>query len=149
MSTLTTSIRIPTDEDGFLAFRCPLCAGDFKLPSDAWKAHREATFCCPLCGLSSSRDSMWPREVIAAARAKLLNVVKRSINATMEKMAKSHSRGILKLTYKGFQPQHVREVVAIPDLVHTTLECCGESVKLPLHVAASLFFCPFCNRAQY
>lgn len=147
--SLTATLSVPTDAEGFLSFRCPLCSGDFRLNVDAWRSFTGTTFSCPQCGLDSDRSSIWPREVIAAARAKLLNLVGVHLNETIGGMARRMSGGIVKVTYKGFTRHRVPQITTVPELVETSLDCCGERLKVPLHVAASIFYCPYCGRTQY
>lgn len=146
---MRASITIPTDADGYLGFQCAHCRGDFKLRADSFRAFPGTTLTCPLCGFESGRNEMWPSDVIAAARAEALNAATGYMNDAVSGLARKHSVGIVSMKFKPFPKKHVPKVVAIPELVETSVECCGESIKLPLHAAASLFYCPFCRTAHH
>lgn len=139
------NLEIPTDQDGFILLRCPLCGEFFKLTPQDIKADDILEIWCPSCGLKS--DNYLPEEVLDLA----LRMAKNHLEEDLHKQLKNMERRIkgpglsFKVQYK---PAKEYEYPIIPNI--DTLEiqdypCCHRQAKITPAVKLTGGYCPFCG----
>lgn len=140
----TFKVSIPTDPDGFVLFKCPLCAGFFKMtPSDA-QADDVLELWCPSCGFKSANYLI--DEALDLGLKKAKNEVNKMLQDFSKKMEK-HSSKFVKIT-SDFKPEYEHEnpiVSKIDSLVVQHYDCCDRDAKIEPSVKFSGSYCPFCG----
>ena len=142
------TIEVPLDEEGFLALRCPTCAGAFKVTAAAFEERTWQYLTCPLCGIARGPSLFHPPAVVNAAIARVHAAVMGKFDEIASRLERA-TRGQM-VSFKRIPQRRVRipRLRAVTDLVIVDLACCRDQVKLPLAAAASLFYCPLCGQAQ-
>ena len=90
MDSLSFSLSIPLDEDGFLEMECDYCKGRFMLSKKTFDDDNNLDFFCPICGLPNKMDTFYCPEVLEIARQV-------ATNYAMDEIYKQFSK-----TFKGF-----------------------------------------------
>lgn len=144
------SVELPQDADGFFSCQCPHCGDRFKLRADEFHEEDPLELACAICGMMASSDEFkFTDEVREAAIAKAKNSVVDLVDDMLDNMEKSLRHGPIQFKRKGHKrkepPPKLREFV---DLADAELPCCETHVRVPLSVAASTLYCPYCFNIQ-
>ena len=144
-SDLNFDISIPTDQDGFVLLRCPLCGEFFKLTPQDIQADDVLEIWCPACGLKS--DNYLTEEILELA----LRMAKNCVNEDLYKQFKNMERKTkgFGLTFKVHnKPSKEYEYPIIPGIDMMEIEdypCCHRQAKINPAVKLMGGYCPFCG----
>lgn len=140
-----SEIDIPTDNEGFVLLKCPLCGEFFKLTPSDIKADDVLEIWCPNCGLKS--DNYLTDEVKELALRKAKNYVNQLLADTLKKMERNTRNKFISFKVKRQIPQ-VFEYPIVPitdDLEVINYSCCKRSAKISPSLKLSGSYCPFCG----
>ena len=145
MSDIELRISIPTDNDGFVLFQCPLCGEFFKLTPDDARAEDVIEIWCPCCGLKS--ENYLTEDVIELAMKMAENVAMNMVFKEMQKLeCELKGDG---LTFRaGKEPESKPEnpiAVGIEALEIQKYDCCKRQAKIKPIVKLGGSYCPFCG----
>ena len=151
MSNVTLAYTIQGDSDGYVIFECPFCESEFKLQAGEYQSEQNPVLdlFCPYCGLTSSKDDFYSKEVIEQIQNIAQNYMVEMINKSFGKMAKSINRsgkGIIKMEFRPLDKIHVKNIET-EDAVEDEFECscCGNHVKVLYCIGKSKIFCGYCG----
>lgn len=142
-------IPIPTDEDGYVLFRCPQCGTFFKAaPSDV-EDDGVLEIYCPSCGLSS--DNYLTDDVIELALATFKNKAMDMIHDEFKKMERQLTKdfGIFKAGKKPEKEPENPIRSGIQSLVIASFSCCTRTAKIKPMFKMTGCYCPFCGVKNY
>jgi len=147
--THTIRISVPSDDEGFIAFRCGSCAGSFKLTAGDFEEHNGPDIWCPLCGLRNETSHYLSPEILEVAQAHAVNLAVDLLNESLTELESSlQGTPGLKMKASRIPTKPVGELRAITDLAIVQVSCCDKGIKVPFSSGAALFYCPFCGQAQ-
>lgn len=145
MSDLEIKISIPTDEDGFVLLKCPLCGEYFKLTPSDINADDVIQVWCPCCGLKS--NNYLTEDVINLAMNKVENITNDLIYKELNHLEKQLSNETISLKSNIEQPlQPESPIIPIIDSLEIIkFSCCNRKAKIRPIVKLSGCYCPFCG----
>jgi predicted RNA-binding Zn-ribbon protein involved in translation (DUF1610 family) len=141
------SIQIPTDDEGYLALRCPHCELQFKIRGGDYQERDIADLYCANCGLSGEFAAFLPPDVMEAMHRAALDHMLPDLQKAVADLNRS-AGGLLSIHAEIETPPPPRQLRAVTDLAEAELPCCETAVKLSFTNAAAVFYCPFCGQAQ-
>lgn len=139
-------ISIPTDNEGFLLMKCPICGELFKLKPSDFEDDRIFDIHCPACGLVS--DNYVTDDVVELAMIMVENYVSELICKELKEMEKK-SKGLFKVT--GKQERQTEEPIKlrIESLQKKMYACCKMEAKTKPILIMSGSYCPYCGVKDY
>ncbi|CAM3098139.1 TFIIB-type zinc ribbon-containing protein [Lactococcus hircilactis] len=145
MTDTNFEIKIPTDNDGYILFKCPKCTNYFKVkPSDVEDDGILQIF-CPACGLSS--ENYLTDDIIELALSKVGNYANNLIFQEMKKWEQEFSGS--GLSFKaGKKPTEEYEVPirsTIEAMNVRLYQCCARTAKIKPLLEMTSSYCPFCG----
>lgn len=149
MSSKNFSIEIQGDSEGYIFFECPHCESEFKLACSEFQDENNETneLFCPYCGLNSSQDNFYTKEVIEQAKNIALNYMYEQLNKTFKDMQKSFNKNkCIKMDFKPIQKINI-EGIKTSDTVEEIFECknCNKHVKVLYCSGISKVYCSYCG----
>lgn len=145
MSEFKMEISIPTDNDGFVLFQCPLCGEFFKLVAGDAQSEDVIEIWCPCCGLKS--ENYLTEDVIELAMKMTENIAMGMIFKETKNLERQFNGN--GLTFKaGKKPKPKSEdpiVSGIEALEIQKYDCCKRQAKIKPIVILSGSYCPFCG----
>jgi uncharacterized Zn-finger protein len=146
-STMTFSISIPSDDDGFVSRECPHCGDRFKITTTDLQSEDLLDLFCPYCGLPSSVNETHPSEVFEQAHIISENYVASMVNDAMKDLERSLS-GSKHLKFKRGKPLPTEDEKILfekEELAAIDLTCCAKVIKINDLSAVTGVYCPFCG----
>jgi len=144
MNDIQMKISIPTDNDGYVLLKCPICGEYFKLTPNDCEDEGVLEIHCPSCGLCS--DSYLTEDVVELAMAMVQNKVTDLIHNNLKKLERNKG-GIVSFKVNQ-KPKHKLENpiwAGIQALTVTKFMCCERSAKIKLMLKFTGCYCPFCG----
>lgn len=142
-------ISIPTDDDGYVLLKCPLCGTFFKAKPSDIKDDGVLELFCPSCGLTS--ENFISEDVLELAMAMTKNKAIDLIYDEFKKMECQFRKG--PVTFKaGTRPKHEPENPirsGIEVLEKATFMCCNRTSKIKPMLKITGCYCPFCGVKNY
>ncbi len=147
MDSITFSLSIPLDEDGFLEMECDYCKGRFMLTKETFEDDDNLDFFCPICGLPNKINTFYSPEVIEKARQIATNY---AMDEIYKKLSKSFRRfntnGLISISTK--KPHHIQVAELYKpanDYVKISLSCCNIEIKSTSFDRVIGVYCPICG----
>lgn len=144
-NTISLSISIPTDDDGYVLLQCPKCGEYFKLTLADCKSDDIFQIWCPYCGLVS--ESYFTDEVKELASTMVKNLAIDLIYTEMKTFERQLNSKYLSFK-AGKKPERDPElpiVSKIDTLEIQTYKCCNKSAKITPSAKIIGTYCPFCG----
>ncbi len=145
MSEMKREISIPTDNDGFVLFKCPLCGEYFKLIPEDVSADDVINIWCPSCGLKS--DNYLSDEVLELALIIGENILLDNINNEMKKIERQFKGGTSSFK-AGHRLKKKTENPLIPYIDQLEIQkysCCSKQAKIKPIMKFYGSYCPYCG----
>lgn len=143
----TITVELPLDEDGFFSCQCPHCGDRFKLRADEFQAQEIDVLTCAICGLAGPADVFkMTDQVRKMAARKAQHLMADLIDEWADDMEREFRHGPIQFK-KDRSPRKkplpkLREIV---DLADTDLPCCDANLRVPVSIATSTLYCPYCS----
>lgn len=147
MSEETFSIRVPTDEDGYVTFQCPFCSSLFKLMVEEFERDSVWDFYCPCCGLKDGSASFLPDKIHEQSEIIAMNYMRELINNSMKNLERDF-RSYPHVSFSSGSPMEIEpeKLLYEQELMRSfTLACCKMSVKLKHEMIDLPRYCPYCG----
>lgn len=148
MSTVM-EITIPSDNDGYILLKCPLCVEYFKIETSKLKDDKYLEIYCPSCGLSS--DNYLTDDVIELAMNMADNYMIDTLYEEFKKLERKSKKGVVRFSV-GKKPKAKPEMpihFGIQALEKTRFECCHSTAKVKPLLKMTGCYCPFCGVKEY
>lgn len=146
---MTTSISIPSDEDGFVLLQCHLCGEYFKLLARDFNEEGIINIWCPYCGLNGKQYSS--KEAIEIGIKIAENEINEIIYNTFKKIEKE-TKGSL-IQFKCNKKPVLKDIpsikVRIDKLELQNYKCCGSVAKIQPISKMCGSYCPICGGINY
>lgn len=139
-------IPIPTDNEGFLLMRCPICGEFFKLKPSDFQDDRIFDIHCPGCGLVS--DQYLTDDVLELAMNMAGNYANDLIEKELKKMERQ-SKGMFKVTNKKTENTEPPIKLSVDSLQKKLYTCCKMEAKIKPILKMSGSYCPYCGVKDY
>lgn len=141
-------ISVPTDEEGFVLLKCPLCGELFKLHPSDYQDDSVFEIYCPACGLVS--DGYITDDIIELGMAMAENYANNLIINELKKFEKK-TKGCIsfKVSKKSVKKSEQPIMLTIETLEKIIYPCCKKEVKLKPILKMSGSFCPYCGVMDY
>lgn len=148
MDDISFRIEIPSDEDGFVLFRCPHCGELFKTSVGDVEDDSVLAVYCPACGLTS--DNFLTEDVIELALTMAKNRAMAAMAKDLGKQFKKHKSGFVdfEVSTKDDDEPEIPLNASVEALELVTCHDCGRSSKIQPSLAMSIYTCPYCGIGQ-
>lgn len=146
---ITFQIQVPTDEEGFVLLKCPLCQELFKLKPSDYQKDSIFSIYCPGCGMVS--DNYLTDDIAELAMSKVKNHANELIRKELKKLERKTKGGLisLKMTHKQKKVDEKPIMLMIDALDRKLYPCCNLEAKIKPILKASGSFCPYCGVNDY
>lgn len=143
------SISIPTDEEGYVLLKCPLCGELFKLKPCDYRDDKVFVVYCPSCGLTS--DNYVTEDVVELGMAMAENYANDLIMKELKKIEKKTKGGLMeiKITKKPKRKSEQPIMLTIEALKTKMYPCCKMEAKIKPILKMSGSYCPYCGVIDY
>lgn len=142
-------ISIPTDNEGFVLLKCPLCWNLFKLKPGDFQSDSVFSIYCPSCGLIS--DNYITEDVLELTLKKANNYINdyllREFKETEEKTKGRLLQLKVKNDYKKENEQPI--TLRVEKLEKKEYICCKMQAKIKPVLKMSGSYCPYCGVMDY
>ena len=145
MGNTTFTISVPTDNEGYVLLRCPICEELFKLIPEDYRSDDVFCIYCPGCGITS--DSYVTEDIIKLARAMAENYAMDTVMAGLKKLESKTKNVFVKSKIKN-KPKRKNELpiqMSIEALREKNFMCCNKRAKIKPILGMSGCFCPYCG----
>lgn len=146
---ITMKITIPTDNDGFVLLKCPICGELFKIDAEVIDNDDYFSIFCPSCGMVS--DSYFTDDVLELAQRKGQNLLSKLLDDTFMNWEKEFSNDFFKFKAGKKLPQE-RELpimLTINSLEKKYYSCCKMTAKIKPVEKISSSYCPYCGGIDF
>lgn len=145
MSDVVFTVDIPTDDEGYVLFRCPKCGEYFKVKPKDYNADEIKEIYCPQCGLTS--DSYITSDVIELGFAMVENYAMDMIEDAFKHMGNKSSAVQFEVNKANRKEENpIRST--IDDMEIVEFPCCRRTAKIRYILNYSGSYCPFCGGKQ-
>ena len=147
MNDIVFEIPIPSDDDGYVLFRCPKCGEYFKLSPSDYNSDEVIEIHCPQCGLVS--ENYLTEDVIELGLAMVENYAMDEIYNAFKELEKQTKNSFLKI--KANKPKKKEEISiksTIDAMEICEFSCCEKTAKLRSILIYCGSYCPFCGGKQ-
>lgn len=142
-------ITVPTDDDGYVILKCPVCGTYFKATPADIKDDGVLQMFCPSCGLAG--ENYITEDVLNLAITTAKNKAMDMIHQEFKKMERQFKKG--PVTFKaGKPPKHEPENPirsGIEALEVVSFPCCKRTAKIKPILRMTGCYCPFCGVKNY
>ncbi len=149
MNEIIMEISIPTDNDGYVLLKCPICGNYFKITPADYKDEGILLIYCPSCGLYSY--NYITEDVLELAMTMVKNAANNLIYDEMKKWEKQFSKGVM--TFKAGKKSEIESEnpirSGIEALTITHFRCCNRNAKIKPLLRLTGCYCPFCGVKEY
>lgn len=139
-------ITIPTDKEGFILLKCPLCGELFKLKLNDFEDDRIFNVYCPSCGLVS--ENYITEDVLELAQKIIKNYANDIVEKSFKSLEKS-SKGIFKFTSNIKRENEQPIMLRVEALEKKFYACCKMEAKIKPILKFSGSYCPYCGVKDY
>ena len=142
-------IQIPTDEEGFVLLKCPLCGELFKLKPKDYRDDSVFTLYCIGCGMVS--DSYLTDDIIELGMKMVENYATGIILKEFEKIERMTKGSMIsfEITQKTRKNNERPIMLTIEALEKKKYACCKMEAKIKPILKMSGSFCPYCGVNDY
>lgn len=143
-------LELPADDEGFVSFACPHCAGRFKLRAAEYEEFAQNPLYCPLCGLSADTSEFLTKDAEQVIEDHATNLANDLVHEMFKRLERQ-SRGSKGFQFKaGPRPKKkpITQIHEVTDLAVVDLRCCGLAAKVPASDALAVVYCPYCGTEQ-
>lgn len=146
---ITFEIAIPTDEDGFVLLKCPICGELFKLIPSDYRDDSVSSIYCPSCGLAG--ESYITDDVLELAMNIAENQKNELVLKTLKKLERKTKGSMIrietktKIRKKSEQPI----MLTVENLEQKVYPCCKLAAKIKPILKMSGSYCPYCGVMDY
>ncbi len=146
---VTFQINIPSDEEGFVLLKCPLCGEVFKLQPGDLEDDSVFEIYCPACGLVS--DSYITDDVIELGMIMVENYANDLMMKELKKLERHTKNSMLKfkVTNKPKKKSEQPIMLTIEALERKMYSCCKMEAKIKPILKMSGSYCPYCGVMDY
>lgn len=144
MEDASFKIDIPSDNEGYVLFRCPKCGEYFKIMPNDYYAEEVIEIHCPLCGLIS--DNYLTPEVIELGVTIVENYAMNMIYDAFSSISKKSRSSSVK--FKVDKPKMKEEIPlrsTIDAMEIHEFSCCKRTAKLRCSLIYCGSYCTFCG----
>lgn len=141
-------ISIPSDVDGFVLLKCPLCGELFKLKPNDFENEFQLNIWCPRCGLISDN---WFTDDFFSLAQKITNNYAAGL---LDDLSKDLSRNLNSKNVKFKKNSKVKKeqidpIISIVDnLEIQSYGCCKKEAKINPNLKIEGGYCPFCGEMK-
>lgn len=145
----TFQISIPSDEEGFVLLKCPLCGEMFKLQPSDFEDDSVFEIYCPACGLVS--DSYITDDVVELGMTMVENYANDLLMKELKKLERQTKNSMLKfkVTNKLKKKSEKPIMLTIEALERKMYTCCKMEAKIKPILKMSGSYCPYCGVMDY
>lgn len=142
----TISVELPLDEDGFFSCQCPHCGDRFKLQASEFQEQGATELACAICGLTAPADVFkLTDEVREVVMGKAQHLIADLLDDWADDMERKFRRGPIQFRKgRGVKKKPLPKLREIVDLADANLPCCEAHVRVPVSIAISTLYCPYC-----
>lgn len=142
-------IRIPTDEEGFVLLKCPLCGELFKLKPEDYQNDSIFAVNCPGCGMVS--NSYLTDDIVELGITMAENHASDIISNEFKKIERTTKGSMIsfKMTQKPREKKERPIMLTIEALEKKMYSCCKMEAKIKPILKMSGSFCPYCGVSDY
>ena len=146
---VTFEITVPTDEDGFVLLKCPICGDLFKLKPSDYRDDSVFAIYCPNCGLTS--DSYITEDVLELGMNMAENYKNEMILKALKKLEKQTKGSMVKVEVKSKIKKKSEQpiMLTIENLEQKLYPCCKMEAKIKPILKMSGSYCPYCGVMDY
>ncbi len=143
------SVSIPTDEDGQVLLKCPVCGELFKVSAVIFGDDSIFEIHCPLCGVVS--ENYFTDDVIDLAQEICENYANELVMKEIKKLEKSSKKGQFKIKAKFNYIRHSEQPIMLTIENMATIEypCCHIEAKIKPVIRMCGGYCPYCGEKYY
>jgi DNA-directed RNA polymerase subunit RPC12/RpoP len=141
-------ISIPTDNEGFMLLKCPLCGEYFKLHPSEINADDVIEIWCPCCGLKAG-NYLTP-DVMELALRIAKNIINNTIYEGFRDLERQ-TKGNMMSFKVGKKPDDEPELPimrSIDEMVVEKYACCNREAKIKPIIKMYGSYCPYCGVKQ-
>lgn len=144
MDKFSIEVSIPTDDEGYILFKCPKCGEGFKLIPSDMESDEVKDIYCPLCGLIS--DNYITDDVIELAQAKAVNQVLGGFYDEMKELERQTKNSMVQFKAGKFEEEEEIPIKSSIDSMEVVdFDCCNKTAKIRYLLNYSGCYCPFCG----
>ena len=127
------TISIPTDEDGQVLLKCPVCNDLFKVDETVFGDDSVFEIHCPSCGIVSD------------------NYVTDDVLELGMQMVESTKNSLCKFSYRSNYKKHSEQPIklTIENMTLVEYPCCKRSFKIKPLLRLCGSYCPYCGEKYY
>lgn len=142
-------ITIPTDEDGFVLLKCPMCGDLFKLKPSDYEDDSVFSIYCPSCGMTG--DNYITEDVLEFAMNMAENYANERILKAFKKLERKSKGSMIKVEVKSKIKKKSEQpiMLTIENLEYKMYPCCKLSAKIKPILKMSGSYCPYCGVMDY
>ena len=146
---MTTSISIPSDEDGFVLLQCHLCGEYFKMLASDVNDESVINIWCPYCGLNGKKYV--PKEAIEIGLKIAENEINDMLYDFFKGMEKQTKNSLLKFKCTNKPNKNVIPSIKVrtDKLEIKRYGCCKSTVKITPLSKMCGSYCPICGGIDY
>lgn len=145
MCDVDIQISIPSDNDGFILLKCPLCGEFFKLKPTEMEAEDVIEIWCPCCGLKS--DDYLTDDVIELALRIAQNIAMDGLSNKFKKLEEELDGSFISLQVDEEDTRELETpiVSVIDSLEVQKYKCCKRYAKIKPLIKMCNSYCPYCG----
>lgn len=142
-------ISIPTDNEGFVLLKCPICMNLFKLKPSDYRSDSVFSIYCPSCGLIS--DNYITEDVLELALKKANNYINDYVAREFRKIEKGSKGSIFQFEIKNNYKRENEQPIMLraEKLEKKEYLCCKMQAKIKPILKISGSYCPYCGVMDY
>ena len=146
---LNFEISIPTDNEGFVLLKCPICKDLFKLKPSDFRSDGVFSIYCPSCGLIS--DNYITEDLLELALKKANNYINDYLAREFKEMGKSSKGSLIQLKVKNDYKRKNEQPIMLraENLEKKEYMCCKMQAKIKPILKMSGSYCPYCGVMDY
>ena len=143
------TISIPTDEDGQVLLKCPVCNELFKVDGSVYGDDSVFEIHCPSCGIVS--DNYMTDDVLELGMQMIENYANDLIEKEFKKLEKSTKNSFLKFSYKSNYKRHSEQPIklSVENMMLVEYPCCKRPLKIKPLLRLCRSYCPYCGEKYY
>ena len=143
------TISIPTDEDGQVLLKCPVCNDLFKVDGSVYGDDSVFEIHCPSCGIVS--DNYITDDVLELGMQMAENYAHELIEKEFKKLEKSTRNSFLKFSYKSDYKRHSEQTImlSVENMTLVEYPCCKRRSKIKPLLRLCGSYCPYCGEKYY
>ncbi len=140
---LDFSFELPSDNEGYIEYECPICKAVFRLDKNLFQGEKENdSLFCPICNMQSSIQNFYTTECIEYISDMRSYLANDYLDKELKNVAKK-SKGLIKYKSKGTNLKP--KMYGLHPNVETKHFCkkCNETFKTSF--GSIVIYCPFCG----